>query len=211
MNHYAELLRHLPASGIAGALVPIAQFAFERLKARQSVHRKRELRGSVLALNSFIRSITDAQEIDGHHAGCLEDALRERGLILKQLESLIAAESGRSRRLPAMSPIQRWFLLYVPSRPIGWALRWTFFHTAHSDSGWCCPWAASPQLSADAGSCAVLDWHVHPHRARTAGSLARRGCETKARLRAGPRNGNWQGSSGSMSSSGQEARFIPQQ
>jgi predicted nucleic acid-binding protein len=127
MNFHVELLRHLPTSGIAGALVPIVQFAFQRLPALQAIHKKHRLRDEAVALNSFISSMNEAQDSDDSDAACLQDALRERGFVLRQLDSLIAAEARRTRRLVPTNTVQRLFLLYAPSRPIGWPLRWAFF------------------------------------------------------------------------------------
>jgi len=35
MQSYLEILRHLPATGLAGALVPAVQFALKKRAARQ--------------------------------------------------------------------------------------------------------------------------------------------------------------------------------
>src|SRR6202041_2172011 len=62
-----------------------------------------------------------------HHAACLQDAFRQRGLFLTQL-AFLAAEKGRtSHSLMSRSGMRRLFLLYSPSGPFAWSLHWIFF------------------------------------------------------------------------------------
>jgi hypothetical protein len=54
---------------------------------RQTVHKQRELREKVVALNVFIGSMNEFPDLSEHHAACLEDAVGQRGLLLTQLAS----------------------------------------------------------------------------------------------------------------------------
>jgi hypothetical protein len=123
MNYHGELLRHLPASGIAGGLMPVIQFAAERVGIRHTVHKKHQFRERVIALNAFITGINEVPARNESEAACLQDAMQERDFALKQLASLADHESRKSGRLRAANAIQRLFLLYAPSRPLGWPLR----------------------------------------------------------------------------------------
>jgi hypothetical protein len=125
-DHHLELLQYLPAA-ITGGLVPIVQFAAARLSALRSVHKKRQLRENVIALNAFIAGVKEVAAEDGSGSACLRDAFRERGLVLDQLMAIAAAERSATLRFPSPNAARLLFLLYPPSRPVGWALRWAFF------------------------------------------------------------------------------------
>jgi hypothetical protein len=126
MNHHQEILRYLPAQATAAAFIPIILLAFNKLTMRQTVHKQRELREKVIALNVFIGSMNEFPDVSDHHAACLQDALWQRGLILMQLASLTARKS-RTSPLLSRSGARRLLLLYAPSGPFAWALHWIFF------------------------------------------------------------------------------------
>ncbi len=108
----------------AGGLLAAIQFAASKLGARQSTQKKQQLRQRVIALNTFVASMNEVSNGGDSHAACLQDALRERDLVLKQLA---AHGDKRSHRLFSRNAAQRLFLLYAPSRMSGWLLRWAFF------------------------------------------------------------------------------------
>jgi hypothetical protein len=89
-------------------------------------HQQRELREKVIALNVFLGSMNEFREVSEHGA-CLQDALRERSLLLLQLASLTAQKSRTSHSLLSSSGARRLFLLYAPSGAGTWALHWIFF------------------------------------------------------------------------------------
>lgn len=122
-----ESLHQLLMQATLGSLVPIAQFAASKLAIRQIPHRKRRLRERVVAVNTFVASLNDASGEDGSLTACLQDAVQERDLLVKELASLTGSKNSGSQRLLSGSAAQWWFLLYMPSRPIGWLLRWLFF------------------------------------------------------------------------------------
>jgi hypothetical protein len=124
MNYQQEILRYLPAQATAAVFIPIIVLAFNKLTMRKTVHRQRELREKVVALNVFVASMNEFPDLSEHHAACLQDALKQRGLILMQLASLSAEKSRTS--YPLLS-LRRVFLLYAPSGPFAWALHWIFF------------------------------------------------------------------------------------
>jgi hypothetical protein len=127
MNYQQEILRYLPAQATAAAFIPIILLAFNKLSMRRSVHKQRELREKVVALNVFVGSMNQFPDVSEHHAACLQDALQQRGLILMQLASLTTRKSGTSHPLLSGSGARRLFLLYAPSGPFAWALHGTFF------------------------------------------------------------------------------------
>jgi hypothetical protein len=127
MNYQQEILRYLPAQATAAALIPIIQLAFNKLTKRQTVHKQRELREKVIALNVFLGSMNEFPEVSEHHGACLQDALRERRLLLMQLASLTAQKSRTSHSLLSGSGARRLLLLYAPSGAVAWALHWIFF------------------------------------------------------------------------------------
>ena len=123
MDYLLEILRHQPMMITAGGLLAILQFTANKLRARQSIQKKQQLREKVIALNAFVASMKEVSEASESHA-CLQDALRERDLVLKQLAS---CGDRPSHRLLSRNAAQRLLLLYAPSRPAGWLLRWAFF------------------------------------------------------------------------------------
>ena len=127
MNFHHEILRYLPAQATAAAFIPIILLAFNKLTMRQTVHKQRELREKVVALNVFIRSMNEFPDVSEHHAECVQDALRQRGLFLIQLASLADQKSRASHSLLSRSGARRLLLLYAPSGPFAWALHWIFF------------------------------------------------------------------------------------
>jgi hypothetical protein len=127
MNYHEEILRYLPAQATAAAFIPIILLAFNKLTMRRTVHRQRELREKVVALNVFIGSMNEYPDVSEHHAACLQDALRQRGLILMQLASLTTEKSRTPHPLLAGSGVRRLLLLYAPSGLFAWALHWIFF------------------------------------------------------------------------------------
>jgi hypothetical protein len=127
MNYYHEILRYLPAQATAAAFIPIILLAFNKLTMRQTVHKQRELREKVIALNVFISSMNEFPDVSEHHSACLRDAVQQRGLILMQLASLTAQKSRASHPLLSRSGARRLLLLYAPSGPFAWALHGIFF------------------------------------------------------------------------------------
>jgi hypothetical protein len=124
VDYLLEILRHQPMMITAGGLLAILQFTANKLRARQSIQKKQQLRERVIALNAFVASMNEVSNVGDHHAACLQDALRERDLVLKQLA---ACGDKPSHRLLSRNAAQRLLLLYPPSRPAGWLLRWAFF------------------------------------------------------------------------------------
>jgi hypothetical protein len=127
MNYHQEILRYLPAQATAAAFIPIVLLAYNKLTMRQTVHKQRELREKVIALNVFMASMREFPDASEHHAACLQDALRQRGLILTQLASLSDPKGRTSHPLLSRSGARRLFLLYAPSGPFAWALHSIFF------------------------------------------------------------------------------------
>lgn len=119
-------MQYLPAQGTAGALVSIAQFAGHKLSKRRDVNRKRELRESLIALNAFIGSMKRSNK-QSDLLVCLQDALRERRMVITQLAVLSGEGSAKPHQRALRSRAQRLFLLYMPSRPLAWLLHWAFF------------------------------------------------------------------------------------
>jgi len=78
------------------------------------------------SVNAFIASMKELSSTGESHSACLQDALRERDLVLEELAAM-AARGGRSRRRMSRNAIQRLFLLYAPTGPAGWIVRWAFF------------------------------------------------------------------------------------
>jgi hypothetical protein len=112
---------------LAGGLVPLIQFTASKLATRQSEYKKLQLREKVIALNAFIATMTEFHEEADSHSACLQDALRERGLVLQQLAVFADQERRMSRQLLSRNAAQRLFLLYMPPHLAGWPLRWVFF------------------------------------------------------------------------------------
>jgi len=77
MDYLIELFRHLPAHAIAGGVVPVIQFTASKLGARQSVHKKHQLRERTIALNAFVASMNAVSGAGDAEAACLQDALRD--------------------------------------------------------------------------------------------------------------------------------------
>jgi hypothetical protein len=122
-----HLLSHLPLQLVAGGLVPVLQFAQHKLHMRQAEQRRQQLQARLVALNSFISSVGDVPCEHVCRTPCLDDALHERDKVLEELASSIARKAARSKRTPSPNRLHWLFLLYHPVRPIGWALRWSFF------------------------------------------------------------------------------------
>jgi len=127
MNNHQEILRFLPAQATAAAFIPIILLAFNKLTMRQTVHKQRELREKVIALNVFMGSMNEFPDEGEHHATCLRNALRQRGLLLMHLASLTTQKSRTTHPLLSPSGARRLLLLYAPSGPFAWALHWIFF------------------------------------------------------------------------------------
>jgi hypothetical protein len=130
MNHL-EALRHLlsllPLQVVAGGVVPIFQFAQQRLLLRRAEQRKQDLQARLVALQAFVSSM---EGMPAEHEGrtiCLDEALQERDHALKELASTIAHRASRRKRIRPQSWLQWFFLLYPPPRHVGWVLRWIFF------------------------------------------------------------------------------------
>lgn len=124
MDYLLEILRHQPMMITAGGLLAILQFTASKFRVRQSVQRKQQLRERVMALNAFVASMNEVSDAGECHVACLQDALRERDLVLKQL----AAHGQKpSHQFFSRNAAQRLLLLYAPSRAAGWLLRWAFF------------------------------------------------------------------------------------
>ena len=94
---------------------------------RQTVHKQRELREKVIALNVFMGSMNEFPDEGEHHATCLRDALQQRGLLLMHLASLTTQKSRTTHPLLSPSGARRLLLLYAPSGPLAWALHSIFF------------------------------------------------------------------------------------
>ena len=127
MIYHPEIFRHSPAYAVAGGIVPIIQFAANKLALQHSAHRKHQLRKKVIALNAFIVSMKEVPDKNDSYATCLQDAILERSRVLNQLAALTPEESRRSAQFFSKNAAQQLFLLYAPPRPIGWLLRWAFF------------------------------------------------------------------------------------
>jgi hypothetical protein len=127
MNFHQEILRYLPAQATTAAFIPMALLAYNKLTMRQTVHKQRELREKVIALNVFIGSMNEFPDLSEHHATCLRDALRQRGLVLVQLASLTTPKSRASHSIFSRSGARRLLLLYAPSGMLAWALHSIFF------------------------------------------------------------------------------------
>lgn len=108
----------------AGGLIAILQFTMNKLRARQSIQKKQQLREKVIALNAFVASMKEVSDAGDSHAACLQDALRERDFVLKQLAG---CGDKPSHRLFSRNAAQRLLLLYAPSSTAGWLLHWAFF------------------------------------------------------------------------------------
>jgi hypothetical protein len=87
----------------------------------------RDLREKVIALNGFIGNMDEFPDGSNHHAICLQDAVRQRGLLLMQLASLCARKSRPSYSVVSGNAARRLLLLYAPSGPLAWALHSIFF------------------------------------------------------------------------------------
>jgi hypothetical protein len=127
MNPHHEILRYLPAQATAAGFIPVILLAFNKLAMRQTVHKQRDLREKVIALNVFIGNMDEFPDGSEHHATCQQDAVRQRGLLLMQLASLSARKSRPSYSVVSGSAARRLLLLYAPSSPFAWALHSTFF------------------------------------------------------------------------------------
>jgi hypothetical protein len=90
MNYHHEMLRYLPAQATAAGFIPVILLAFNTLAIRQTVHKQRDHREKVIALNGFMGNMDELPDVSQHHATCLQDAVRQRGLLLMQLASLSA-------------------------------------------------------------------------------------------------------------------------
>ena len=158
MNFHHEILRYLPAQATAAAFIPIILLAFNKLTMRRTVHRQRDLREKVVALNVFIRSMNEFPDVSEHHAECVQDALRQRGLILMQLASLATQKSRAShpllvaQRSASTSP----FVCTVWSVRVGAALDLLFL--SDRNSNWLDSRPFSYRLSATICSRATFDW-----------------------------------------------------
>ena len=125
---------------------------------RQTVHKQRELREKVVALNVFIRSMNEFPDVSEHHAECVQDALRQRGLILMQLASLATQKSRAShpllvaQRSASTSP----FVCTVWSVRVGAALDLLFLSDRSND--WLDSKPFSYRLSATIYSRSACDW-----------------------------------------------------
>jgi len=127
MNLHHEILRYLPVQAIAAGFIPLIQFASKKIAERQTVQKQRDLREKIIALDVFIASLDRSPEVSEHHATCLQDALLERGLSLKELAALTVQKNRASHSLLSRNGARRLFLLYPPSGPFAWALHSTFF------------------------------------------------------------------------------------
>ena len=130
MNHL-QALRHLltllPLQVVLGGLVPIFQFAQQRLVMRQAAQRKHDLQTRLVALHAFLFSLEGMPADHEARAVCLDDALLEREHALKELASAIVHRAARRKRIRPHNWLQWFFMLYPPPRHIGWVLRWSFF------------------------------------------------------------------------------------
>ncbi|MGB8885250.1 MAG: hypothetical protein WCC87_00930 [Candidatus Korobacteraceae bacterium] len=120
MDYLLEILRHQPMMITAGGLLAVLQFAANKLRARQSIQKKQQLRERVIALNAFVISIKELSDASDSHAACLQDALRERDLVLKQL-----ATCGANRLTGSSRGTQRngcFSCMRLPVRPDGFSI-----------------------------------------------------------------------------------------
>jgi hypothetical protein len=124
VDYLLEILRHQPMMITAGGLLAVLQFTATRFRARQFVQKRQQLRDRVIALNAFVASMKEVSEACDSHAACLQDALRERDLVLRQLA---ACGHKPSQRLFSRNAAQRLFLMYPASSAAGWLLHWAFF------------------------------------------------------------------------------------
>jgi hypothetical protein len=123
-----HLIREFPIQALAGAIVPLGQFGWQKLRMRQDKQRKLHLRERLVALNTFILSLDHVAPDAPHRAESLEDALAERETVLKELAASIAhARTSRRASILKWWSLQRLALLNLPVRPLGWILRWSFF------------------------------------------------------------------------------------
>jgi hypothetical protein len=127
MNVHQEIVRYLPAQATAAAFIPVAVLLFNKLSMRRTVHKQRDLREKVVALNAFMSSMAQFPDASQHHAACLQDALRQRSLILTQLASMPTQKSWTTHPLLSRSGLRRLFLLYAPSGAFAWTLHVIFF------------------------------------------------------------------------------------
>jgi hypothetical protein len=127
MNVHQEIVRYLPAQATAAAFIPVIVLVFTKLSMRRTVHKQRDLREKVIALNAFMASMNQFPDPSEHHAACLRDALLQRSLILTQLAALTTQRSWTSNPLLSLNGLRRLFLLYDPSGPLAWTLHWIFF------------------------------------------------------------------------------------
>ena len=118
----------------------------------------RDLREKVIALNGFIGNMDEFPDGSDHHAICLQDAVRQRGLLLMQLASLSARKSRPSYSVVSGSAARRLLLLYAPSSPFAWALHSTFFFVSDRGTHWLDSSPFSYRLSATNYSRANCDW-----------------------------------------------------
>ncbi|HTZ56714.1 MAG TPA: hypothetical protein VMB49_01390 [Acidobacteriaceae bacterium] len=129
--NYLEALRHLlnlfPLQVFAAGLIPVLQFARERFRSLQVEQRKQHLRAKLVGLNAFISSMQELPPNDQFGQVCIEDAVREREGVLRELAASIARESARQKHIRPRRWMPWLLLLYHPPRPSGWALRWSFF------------------------------------------------------------------------------------
>jgi len=130
MNHL-QALRHLltllPLQVVAGGVVPILQFAQQRLLMHQAEQRKKDLRARLVDLHAFLSSIEGIPAEHEARTVCLDDALRDREHTLKELAITIIHRAARRKRIRPHNWLQWFFMLYPPPRHVGWVLRWSFF------------------------------------------------------------------------------------
>jgi hypothetical protein len=127
MNFHPEIVRYLPVQAIAAGFIPLVQFTSKKVAKRQTVQKQRDLRERIIALDVFVASLERSPEVSEHHATCLQDALLERGLSLKELAALSIRRNRASHSFLSLNGGRRLFLLYPPSGPFAWALHSAFF------------------------------------------------------------------------------------
>ena len=127
MNYHQEIFRYLPVQAIAAGFIPLVQFVFTKFTKRQKVHRQRELRENIIALDLFIGNMNRSLDVSEHHVTCLHDALQERALNLAQLASFALPKNQNARAFLSRNSVRRLFLLYAPSSTFAWVLHWIFF------------------------------------------------------------------------------------
>jgi hypothetical protein len=127
MNYQQDILRFVPAQATAAAFIPMVLLAFNKLAMQQTVHRQRELREKVVALNVFVSSMNEFPGASEHHAACVQDALRQRDLFLTKLAASAGQKSRTSAPLLPRGGVRGLLLLYAPSGPFALALHCTFF------------------------------------------------------------------------------------